>query len=128
MINRTAVISDYIDRVAARPFQWGVNDPMMLLAGVVELLTGVDHGEGLRGRYSSCAEGKKLIGMTPLRFVGARLDMIEPVRAVDGDIAAVRQGREFGFGVFMGALIYTMTVNGIGILPRRDAVKAFKVP
>lgn len=128
MINRTAVISDYIDRVAAHPFQWGVNDPMMLIAGVVELLTGVDHGEGLRGRYGSCAEGKKLIGMTPLRFVSARLESIEPVRAVDGDIAAVKQGRELGFGVFMGAMIYTMTVNGIGILPRRDAVKAFKVP
>ena len=128
MINRTAVISDYIDRVAAHPFQWGVNDPMMFVAGVVELLTGVDHGEGLRGRYMSCAEGKKLIGMTALRFVSARLESIEPVRAVDGDIAAVKQGRELGFGVFMGAMIYTMTVNGIGILPRRDAVKAFKVP
>ena len=128
MINRKAVISYYIDRVAARPFQWGVNDPLLMVGGVVELLTGVDHGEGLRGKYASCAEGKKLIGMTPLRFVSARLDAIDPVRAVDGDVAAVRQGREFGFGVFMGALIYTMTVNGIGILPRRDAVKAFRVP
>ena len=128
-MNRTAILSDYIDSVAARPFQWGVNDPLLMVAGVVELLTGVDHAEGLRGRYSSCAEGKKLIGMTPLRFVGARLKAIRPVDAVDGDIGAVRQGgREFGFGIFMGAMVYTMTETGIGILPRRDATKAFKVP
>lgn len=127
-MNRTAILADYIDRVAARPFQWSVNDPLIMVAGAVELLTGVDYAEGFRGRYSSCAEGKKLIGMTPLRYVSARLTGIHPVQAVDGDIAGIRQGREYGFGVFMGAMIYTMTENGIGILPRRDAVKAFRVP
>jgi hypothetical protein len=128
MINRKAVLSDYIDCLAARPFQWGVNDCLIMVAGAVELLTGVDHAEGYRGRYSSLAEGKKLIGTTPLRFVGSRLEPIEPVRATDGDIGALKQGREWGFGVFIGAHLYVMTETGIGILPRRDAVKAFRVP
>lgn len=127
MINRKAVLSDYIDLVGARPFQWSVNDPLMMVAGAVELLTGIDHAEGLRGRYDSCAEGKKLIGMSALRFVSERVPEVPIIEAVDGDIAAIKQGREYGFGIFIGAQIYTMTMNGIGILPRSDAVKAFKV-
>lgn len=128
MINRPAVLSDYIDRVTGQPFQWGVNDCLIMVAGAVELLTGIDYAEGFRGRYSSLAEGKKLIGVSLLRFVADRLESIEPVRAVDGDVMAVKQGKEWAFGVVVGAFIYTMTEKGIGILPRGDASKAFKVP
>jgi hypothetical protein len=127
-MNRTAILADYIDRVAGRRFQWGVNDCLIIVAGAVELLTGVDHADGFRGRYNSLAEGKKLIGTSLLRFVAARLQPIEAVRAVDGDVGAVKQGREWGFGVFIGPYLYVMTENGIGILPRTDAVKAFRVP
>lgn len=127
-MNRTAILADYVDRVAGRRFQWGVNDCLIMVAGAVELLTGVDHAEGFRGRYGSLAEGKKLIGMSLLRFVAARLRPIDPVRAIDGDVGAVKQGREWGFGIFIGPYLYVMTENGIGILPRTDAVKAFRVP
>jgi len=127
-MNRTAILADYVDRVAGRKFQWGVNDCLIMVAGAVELLTGVDHADGFRGRYGSLAEGKKLIGTTLLRFVAARLQPIEAVRAIDGDVGAVKQGREWGFGVFIGPYLYVMTENGIGILPRTDAVKAFRVP
>lgn len=127
MINRKAVLSDYVDLVGARPFQWSVNDPLIMVAGVVELLTGIDYAIGLRGKYGSCEEGKKLIGMSALRYVAERLPEIPAIEAVDGDVAAVKQGREYGFGIFIGPQIYTMTRKGIGILPRCDAVKAFKV-
>lgn len=128
MINRRAILSDYIDSVAGKRFQWGVNDCLIMVAGAVELLTGVDHADGFRGRYNSLAEGKALIGTTLLRFVAERLDGIRTVDATDGDVGAVKQGREWGFGVFIGPYLYVMTETGIGILPRSDAVKAFKVP
>lgn len=127
-MNRTAILSDYIDRVAAQPFQYGVNDCLIMVAGAVELLTGIDHAEGFRGRYGSLAEGKALIGTTLLRFVASRLEPIQAVRAVDGDVGVVKQGKEWSFGVFIGPHLYVVTENGIGILPRSDAVKAFKVP
>lgn len=127
-MNRTAILSDYIDRVAARPFQWGVNDCLIMVAGAVELMTGVDHAEGYRGKYSSLKEGKKLIGKSLLRFVGSKLEAIEPVRAVDGDIGALKQDKEWGFGLFIGPYLYVMTETGIGILPRSHAQKAFRVP
>lgn len=126
-MNRVAILSDYIDRIADKPFQWGVNDCLIMVAGAVQLLTGVDHADGFRGKYQSLAEGKKLIGVTLLRFVSSRLEPIHPVHAMDGDVGAVKQGREWGFGVFIGPHIYVMTENGIGILPRTDAAKAFKV-
>lgn len=126
-MNRAAILSDYVDRVANRRFEWGVNDCLTMVAGAVELLTGTDHAEGYRGKYGSLAEGKRLIGTSLLRFVGDRLPSIEPVRAVDGDVGAVKQGREYGFGVFIGPHLYVMTENGIGILPRSDATKAFRV-
>ena len=128
MMNRLAVLSDYIDRVAGRKFQWGVNDCLIMVAGAVELMTGVDYAEGYRGRYSSLAEGKKLIDKSLLKFVGEHLEAINPVHALDGDVGALRQGREWGFGVFIGPHLYVMTENGIGILPRTDATKAFRVP
>lgn len=126
-MNRTAILSEYVDRVATRRFEWGVNDCLTMVAGAVELLTGVDHAEGYRGKYGSLAEGKRLVGTTLLRFVGDRLTAIEPVRAVDGDVGAVKQGREYGFGIFIGPHLYVMTEDGIGILPRSDATKAFRV-
>lgn len=127
-MNRTALLSDYIDRVSAQPFRWGVNDCLIMVAGAVEVLTGVDHAEGYRGRYTSLAEGKELIGNSLLRFVAERLDPIHPVHAVDGDVGALKQGREWGFGIFVGPYLYVMTETGIGILPRGDATKAFRVP
>lgn len=126
-MNRAAILSDYIDRVAQRRHEYGVNDCLLMTAGAVELLTGVDHAEGFRGKYDSLAEGKRLIGTSLLRFVSDRLPAIEPVRAVDGDVGAVKQGREYGFGIFIGPHLYVLTVDGIGILPRSDAVKAFRV-
>lgn len=127
-MNRKRILSDYFDRVAARPFQWGVNDCLIMVAGAVELMTGVDYADGYRGRYKSLAEGKELIGMTLLQFVGSRLPRIRVVEASDGDVGAVKQsGRDWGFGVFLGPHLYVMTETGIGILPRSDAVRAFRV-
>lgn len=127
-MNRTAVLSDYIDRVKRAPFAYGINDCLLVVAGAVELLTGVDHAEPFRGKYDSLAGGKRLIGMSLLKFVRARLEEIKPVRATDGDVGAVRQGREWGFGVFIGPHLYVQTAEGIGILPRSAAAKAFRVP
>lgn len=126
-MNRAAVLSAYVDAHAGKPFAYGVNDCLLMVAGAVELLTGVDHARAYRGRYSSLAEGKRLIGKTPLQFVRGVLPAIHPSRAGDGDIGAVRSGRDIGFGIFIGAHLYVQTGEGMGILPRSVAIKAFKV-
>lgn len=127
-MNRTAVLSAYIDETERIPFAYGTNDCLLWLAGAVERLTGFDHAADYRGRYTTLAEGKRLVGMTLLRFVGGKYAPIHPSRAADGDIAALRQGREWAFGMFIGPQIYVQTEHGLGILPRGDAVKSFRIP
>jgi hypothetical protein len=118
----------YIDQQERKPFAYGVNDCLLMTAGAVEAITGIDHAADYRGRYSSLAEARKLIGKSPIKFVASLCEEWEhPSQAGDGDVAAMRQGREWTFGVFDGPHFYVQTETGLGILPRSAAHKAFKV-
>jgi len=123
---RPALI-DYIDRQTREPFAYGVNDCLLVVAGGVEAITGVDHAKPYRGRYKSLSGAKKLLGKAPLAFVRGLFDETAPSKAHDGDIGVIRQGHEWAFGLFIGPHIYVQTQAGMGILPRTDAVKAFRV-
>lgn len=123
---RSALIA-YIDDRTGEPFAYGVNDCLLMVAGAVAAMTGVDHAGPFRGRYSSLAEGRRLIGMSLTGFVGRLFPEIVPATAGDGDIGAVRVGREWGFGIFSDAHLFVQTETGMGILPRSDARKAFRV-
>lgn len=125
---RPALI-DYIDQQAREPFAYGVNDCLLVVAGAVEVMTGVDHAADYRGRYTSLAEAKKLIGKPLIRFVGDLYPKYHPSneKISDGDIAAIRQGREWTFGIIIGAFVYVQMEVGMGIKPRSDAAHAFRV-
>jgi len=125
--NRRSILSAYIDAKEREPFAWGTNDCLMVVAGAVQAVTGVDHAADFRGRYSSFAAGKRLVGKSLLLFVAERFPMTHPSMAHDGDIAAIRQGRDWAFGIFIGPHIYAQAENGMGILPRSAAKMAFKV-
>lgn len=127
--NRRSLLTAYIDEKSREPFAYGTNDCIMVTAGAVEAITGVDHAAEYRGCYTTLAGGKKLIGKSPLRFVADRFAAIPEGQAGahDGDIAVMRQGREWAFGVFIGAHVYAQAESGMGILPRSRAVKAFRV-
>lgn len=125
--NRRAILSAYIDQKSSEPFAYGTNDCLMVAAGAVEALTGVDHAAEYRGRYTSLAAGRRLIGKTLLEFVGERFPSIHPAQAVDGDIAVIRQGHDWVFGIVIGAHVYAQTEAGMGILPRSQAARAFRI-
>jgi hypothetical protein len=118
----------YIDQQERKPFAYGVNDCLLMTAGAVEALTGVDHAHAFRGKYQSMQEGRALIGKSVLKFVRSKFPECDhPTQADDGDIAAMRVGREWTFGVLIGPHFYVQTETGLGILPRHEAQKAFKV-
>jgi hypothetical protein len=118
----------YIDQQERKPFAYGVNDCLLMTAGAVEALTGVDHADAFRGKYQSMQEGRALIGKPVLKFVRSKFsEYAHPSEAHDGDIAARKIGREWTFGVLIGPHFYVQTETGLGILPRGDAQKAFKV-
>jgi hypothetical protein len=117
----------FLDSQEREPFAYGVNDCLLMTAGAVAAVTGVDHAAPYRGRYTTLRGGKRVIGMTPLDLVASILPEILPVEAGDGDIAAKRESAEWSFGVIVGAHFYVRTETGLGILPRGDAEKAFRV-
>lgn len=124
---RRKAVSDFVDRQQGRAFQWGVTDCLMVVAAAIEAVTGIDHGEPYRGRYGSLAEGKALVGGDLLAFVADLLPEIAVVEARDGDVGALMQAGEWGFGVFSRGYLYVQTQTGLGILPKSAALKAFKV-
>lgn len=126
-MNRLKLLSDYVDETERVPFAYGSHDCLLWVAGAIERITGVDHAAAYRGRYTSLAEAKGLIGRPLLQFVGETFPDIRLSRVSDGDIGAFRQGREWVFGIFIGPFLYVQTRQGIGIRPRSDASKAFRV-
>jgi hypothetical protein len=125
--NALSSLIGYLDRLQNQPAVYGESDCLLFLAGGVEAMTGEDYGKDFRGKYSTLAEGLALIGMTPLKKVRSLFKEIHPSEARDGDIAAVKQGRDFTFGFFMRGLLFMRIETGTGIQPYEHAVKAFRV-
>jgi hypothetical protein len=118
----------YIDQQERIPFAYGVNDCLLMVAGAVEAVTGVDHAAPFRCRYTTLAEGRALIGKSLLSFVKSKLKEHASLSdADDGDVAALKEDGQWAFGVLIGPHLYVQTETGLGILRRSDALKAFKV-
>lgn len=128
-MNRTRILSRYVDEVHRTPFAYGRNDCLLMVAGAVERITGIDHAAPYRGRYRTLIGAKRMLGKPPLEFVAGLFEEYEhQSRAGDGDIGAFEQDGDWCFGVFIGAHLYLQTVDGLGIRPRSDSMKAFRVP
>ena len=125
--NARSALVDYLDTLQLEPMVYGQSDCLLFLAGGVEAMTGEDYAAAYRGKYSTLAEGLALIETTPLKKVKSLFREIHPSAARDGDIAAIKQGRDFTFGFFMGGLLFVRGEQGTGTLPREDAAKAFQV-
>jgi hypothetical protein len=123
---RSALIA-FLDTQERLPTVFGESDCLLFLAGGVEAMTGEDYAADYRGKYTTLAEGVALIGMTPLAKVKSLFAEIHPSEARDGDIAAIKQGRDYTFGFFMGGNLFVRAETGSGILPRADVTKAFRV-
>jgi hypothetical protein len=117
----------FLDSQEREPFGFGTNDCLLMTAGAVAAVTGVDHAEPYRGRYSTMRGGKRVIGMSPLQLVASKFPEIHPSEARDGDIAAKMEGDEWSFGVIVGAHFYVRAPDWLGILPRGQAEKAYRV-
>lgn len=123
----------YLDAVEGVAFEPGVHDCALFVAGAVAVQTGVDHARNFRGKYKTIAAGKKLIAKQTghadhIALVAASLDEIAPHQAQNGDIGMIDAGDgENALGVVCGAHIYVVAPTGLGIIPRTQIVKAWKV-
>jgi hypothetical protein len=121
----------YLASKAATPFEAGEHDCSLFTAGCVERITGEDYAEDYRGAYSTVAEGQALLAADGYAdqeaLVDALFEEIEPVDAREGDVAVVQLGTLRGLGVFVGNGIAVVALKGLGIVPRSEARRAFRV-
>lgn len=137
--NWQSALSVAIDQQERLPHVYGQTDCVMRVGiNAAALLREPKHGEILaameryRGRYTSLTGAYRVLrkdGLTPLSLIGKHFDELDhPVMAGDGDIGALKQdGKHWAFGTFIRGHLYVATENGIGILPRGLAQKAWRV-
>lgn len=121
----------YIDGHERTGFAYGAHDCALNVAGMIEAMTGVDHAKPWRGRYKTLAGGLKAMKKAGFAdhfdYVQKTFPEVPVSFAGNGDIAAVRIEGNWSLGCFMNNFIYVLTPVGMGILPRSQAEKAFKV-
>jgi len=124
-------LAEYVGAVARTPYQPGVHDCALFVAGAVEVMTGVDHARGLRSKYTTVAGGMKQLKKRGyadhVDFVAQHHEEVPPLTAWQGDIAVVPSPEGDAVGVVQGRFIYVVGVKGVGCLELKDAVRAFRV-
>lgn len=126
----SARLAAYLRDVQGQGFRPGHLDCALFAAGGVEAMTGQPLAPGLRG-YRTLARGQKMAqaaGYADHVDVFAQaLEEIEPRRARLGDVAVVAGEPGLSVGIVQGESIYVMALDGLGLVPRSEAVRAFRV-
>lgn len=121
----------YLTRTAAKPFVPGRQDCALFAAGAIEAMTGVDPADGWRGRYRSLRGGQRMLRAAGygdhVALAAAILPEVTVAEAAPGDIAVIETPEGRALGVVQGAGIYVTGALGLGLMPLRDAVRAFRV-
>jgi hypothetical protein len=130
-----APFNDVIDDMRRKPFEWHDNDCGPALVGrVVEALTGQNFYDEYRNKYHDAESAYKVMrarGFKDLAdLVASYLPEYEhPSEAKIGDIVAIKMDSQFkhALGIMNGETIIVMTPNGIGVMDRSNASRAFRV-
>lgn len=121
----------YLQAAARKPFEAGVHDCALFLAGGVQAMTGRDYAAAYRGQYTTTKAGLKL-----LRAAGFadHVDLAKstlPAKAVsmgfEGDGAVIGDGPVPALGIVQGAGIYVLRREGLGIVPLTVAACVLEV-
>lgn len=121
----------YLNASFNKSFEYGSMDCVLFASGAVKAMTGVGFAEEGRGKYTTLAGGLKHVKMAGYadHFVAVRslFAPIETAFANVGDLAIVDDGESRGLGIVQGELIYVMTPDGFGTVPREFMKEAFTV-
>lgn len=126
-------LTAYLSGVAATPFAYGEHDCALFVAGAVQAMTGADPAAGVRGHYNTVKGGLKVLSeagyRSPLEMVAGLFDPVPPALAQVGDIAILpATGAQPAMGIIVGEVIAVLRDDGLGHVPRMDAVAAYRVP
>lgn len=115
----------FVESVRTRPFAWGHHDCVMFAASAVAAQTGVDLAAPWRGRYDSLKTGLKLARTAHPKVLRANLRPVAPAFAGVGDVALIGEIGFPAFGIFEGEHILVLREEGLGLMPRAAATKAW---
>jgi len=139
MMGWQARLVSYMTDCHTRPFSYGTHDCALFAAGAVAAMTGHDPAAEWRGRYTTQQGGFRVLRRAGFRdhieLVAAQFPEIPVAQALPGDLAAIdaegnpEPGPALGpaLGVVQGAAIYVLKPDGLGLMPRNAATRAFRV-
>ncbi|MBM2294713.1 hypothetical protein JQX09_22395 [Sulfitobacter pseudonitzschiae] len=114
-------LQTYIQDVSRTPFEEGVNDCALFLAGGVAAMTGVDYGAPFRGRYTTIRGGLRVLrraGFEDHVALAQHHLAAKPVAFANvGDGAIVLSGNERALGIVQGPNVFVLRPEGLGHVP-----------
>lgn len=127
---RTRLVA-YIAQHAGSEFRPGRMDCALFAAGAVAAMTGVDPARGWRGAYRSLKVGQEKLQAAGhadhVAFLASLLPEVPTAFAHQGDVAVVEDDGVPCLGIVQGEMIYVVTLQGFGLVPRERMVRAFSV-
>ena len=127
-MDRLSLLIAYGAEAEQRPFRPGRHDCALFAAGWVKIATGQDHARGWRSTYRSLRRGQQLLeeaGFADhVALAAAHLPEIAPAFAQVGDLAVLD---DQAFGIVAGEMLYCLTPQGLGLVPRGQMHRAFAV-
>lgn len=120
----------YVTSRACMPMAWGSNDCALFAAGAVRAITGADPARGLRAHRSPLQASRvvRRLGGLHQAATCALGPACTPAEAVQGDVMLIAQGRRRLLAVCLDAQhAIAPTANGLGRVPRDQAVAAWRV-
>jgi hypothetical protein len=126
-----ARLLEYLIEVSRIPFEDGVHDCALFLAGGVNAMTGVDFAAPYRGRYTTLRGGIRILRKAGFRDHVALAEASLPRKPValanEGDGACVDTPDGPALGIVQGSQIYFLSPAGLGFLPLTSAHTVWEV-
>lgn len=124
-------LNAYFLDMKREPLTYGISDCALFAAGAVQAMTGEDPAVAFRGRYTTLRGGLRVLRMAGYRdhidLTTHLLPEVHPAFAGDGDVASVDTTEGMALGIFSGEVVYVLAPVGLGVRPRTEASKAWKV-
>ena len=128
--NWPEALSSYIDLKRDEAFAWGVNDCCLFGANWIQLCTGLDPAESLRGTYDSALSGVRvlenhggLIGTIETHMEPLGFKPISQGFAARGDIAVRDCGNGDTMAILIGSSIAYVGKDGLLFAELNDGVE-----
>jgi len=127
-MTRVEILNEYLEQVRALRFRPGAHDCGMYVAGWVNALTGVDHGQQWRGQYRSMKGLDRLMAKSGfgshVDYVSSLFPEVSPAMAQTGDLAVVEAR---ALGIVASDRVFVLRPDGLGHVSRLRAERAFKI-